>query len=63
MTKRGVRPPLRWLFTILTVGALLASGIYLGMIRIEGASTGHIVRAVGYGAFGLLMLWGAIGKR
>ena len=63
MDKRVVRQPPRWLFTILTVGALLASGIYIGMIHVEGASTGHIVRAAGYGVFGLLMLWGALDKR
>jgi len=59
MKASGGRPP-RWLFAILTVGGLLASGIYLGMMRVEGAITGHVVRAVAYGAFGLLMLWGAL---
>jgi len=63
MTKRGVRSPPRWFFTILTIGAFVACGLYLGMMRTEGPSTGHIARSVGYGVFGLLMLWGALGKR
>jgi hypothetical protein len=63
MAESGARRPPRWFFAILTVGALLASGIYLGMMRLEGATTGHIVRATVYGVFGLLMLWGALGKR
>ncbi len=63
MPKSELRPPPRWLFAILTVGAFLASGIYLGMIRAEGSSTGHVVRAVIYGVLGLLMLWGVLGRR
>ncbi len=62
MAKQGRRTLPRWLFAILTVGGLLASGIYLGIIRIDGASTGVVLRAVGYGIFGLLMLWGAMSK-
>lgn len=63
MPKSELRPPPRWLFAILTVGAFLASGIYLGMIRAEGSSTGYVVRAVIYGVLGLLMLWGVLGRR
>ena len=33
------------------------------MMRLEGATTGHVVRAAVYGVFGLLMLWGALGSR
>jgi hypothetical protein len=53
----------RWLFAILAVGGLLASGIYLGIMRLDGASTGNIVRAALFGVFGLLMLLGATGGR
>ena len=63
MVKHRVRPPPRWLFTILAVGGLVASGIHLGMIRCEGASTGHVLRSLGYGVFGILMLWGVLAKR
>jgi hypothetical protein len=62
MKTSGGRPP-RWLFAILSVGGLLACGIYLGMMRVEAATAGHVVRAVVYGAFGLLMLWGALGGK
>ena len=53
----------RWLFSILTVGGFIACGIYLGMIRAEGMSTIHAIRVAGFGIFGLLMLWGVLGKR
>jgi len=51
------------MFAILVVGGFIACGIYIGMIRIDGASTGHVVRAIGFGIMGLLMLWGVIGKQ
>jgi hypothetical protein len=59
---RSKIPP-RWLFTILAVGGFWASGIYLGMIRAGGSSTGDVVRVIAFGIFGVLMLWGALGKR
>jgi len=63
MTERNTKSPPRWFFSILVVGGFVACGIYLGMIRAEGASTGHIIRAAGFGILGLLMLWGVLGKR
>jgi hypothetical protein len=60
---RDRKLPPRWFFTLLAVGGFVACGIYLGMIRAEGASTRHVVRAVGFGALGLLALWGTLGKR
>ena len=48
-----------WLFAVIAVGALLASGIYLGIASVEGPATGHLVRAVVFGVLGLVMLWGA----
>ena len=63
MGGRAPRTPPRWFFGILAAGALWASGVYFGMIRVEGASTGHIIRAIGFGVFGFLMLWGTLGKR
>ena len=53
-------PPPRWMFLALTVGGLLAAGIFIGIMRVEGATTGNMVRAIGYGVFGLIMLWGAV---
>lgn len=60
-TTRGGPPS--WLFAILMVGGFVACGFYLGMMRVEGTSTGDLVRAVGYGVFGFLMLWGVLGRR
>jgi len=59
----GMRSPPRWLFTVLAVGGLLAAGLYLGLIHAEGSSTGYFLRAIGFGALGALMMWGAIGRR
>ena len=63
MAERKSGPPPRWVFAILTAGAFLASGVYLGMIRVEGATTGDVIRAAAFGALGLLTLWGVTGKR
>lgn len=51
----GGGPP-RWVFTVIMAGALIACGVYLGMMRIEGASTGNVVRAAGFALLGALML-------
>lgn len=53
----------RWLFTAIMIGGFVACGIYLGMMRIEGMSTGDLLRAVGFGVLGFLMLWGMIARR
>jgi hypothetical protein len=63
MGNRRTRFPPRWFFAILSAGGFLASGIYLGMIRAEDASTGNVVRATVYGLLGILMMWGVLGKR
>ena len=55
--------PPRWLFAVIMIGGFLACGIYLGMMRIEGVSTGDLLGAVGFGVLGFLMLWGAIARR
>ena len=59
-TQRGRLP--RWVFAIIMVGALLSCGIYLGMMRIEGTSTGNIVRSGGFALLGALMLWGTLAR-
>jgi len=48
-----------WLFAIIAVGALLASGIHLGIMSVEGLAAMRLVQAVGFGLLGLIMLWGA----
>jgi len=48
-----------WLFAIIAVGALLASGIHLGIMSVEGLAATRLVQAVVFGLLGLIMLWGA----
>jgi hypothetical protein len=48
-----------WLFAAIAVGALLASGVYLGIMSVEGFTGTRIVQALGLGLLGLIMLWGA----
>jgi len=58
MAARRLPPPPRWLFAIVMAGAFLGCGVYLGLIRAEGAATGHVVKVAVYGVIGLFMLWG-----
>jgi len=48
-----------WLFAIIAIGALLASGIYLGIMSAEGITGIRMVQSIGFGALGLIMFWGA----
>jgi hypothetical protein len=52
-----------WLFGIIAVGALLASGIYLGIMSVEGSTGLRLVQAIGFGLLGLIMFWGATHPR
>ena len=52
----------RWLFSILAIGGLLAAGIFIGIISIEGSTWMRSIQAAGFAVFGLLMFWGAIAK-
>jgi hypothetical protein len=54
--------PPRWVFTIIMVGALLSCGIYLGMMRVQGASTGSIIRSAGFALLGALTLWAVLAR-
>lgn len=49
------RPFPRWLFAIIAVGGLMASGIYLGIMSVEGLTGVHLVQASGYCLLGLIM--------
>jgi len=53
----------RWAFVFLAVGTSWASGLYLGMLMIEGSSTAYLVRIIGFGIVGLVMAWGSAAKR
>lgn len=61
MNKKNRRFP-RWLFALIAVGGLLASGLFLGILSVEGATTTRILQSVGFGCLGLIMLWGAISR-
>jgi hypothetical protein len=49
----------RWIFAFIAIGGLLASGIYLGIMSIEGFAGMHLAKAIGYGIMSLVMFWGA----
>jgi hypothetical protein len=53
----------RWLFAVIAIGGLLASGIYMGIMSVEGFTNMRLVQTVGYGLLGLVMFWGAIQTR
>jgi hypothetical protein len=63
MTDKPRSQPPCWLLTVIMIGGFIACGIYLGMMRVEGISTGDLIRAVGFGVLGFLMLWGVIARR
>lgn len=53
----------RWAFLILSIGGAWASGIYLGKMTIEGASSGLLIPMISFGVMGLIMAWGALSGR
>jgi hypothetical protein len=57
----GVFP--RWLFALIAIGGLLASGIYIGIMSLEGITGARFIQAAAYGVLGLLMFWGALSRR
>ena len=59
--KPRIQPPSLFLLVI-AIGAFVACGIYLGVMRVEGVSTGDLIRAVGFGVVGVLILWIAIAR-
>lgn len=63
MDKSRIRIPPRWMFLLLSIGGAWASGIYLGKITIEGASTGLLIPLISFGLMAFLMAWGAISER
>jgi len=62
MDTASSRPP-SWRFTILMVGGFIACGLYLGLMRARGVSAADLVRAIGFGVLGFLMLWGVLARR
>jgi hypothetical protein len=62
MENNGKHSLPRFLFAILAIFGLLASGIYIGIMSIQGFSGIHLVASIGFGFLGLLMLWGALSR-
>ena len=59
-TETGTFP--KWIFAVIAIGGLLASGIYIGIMSIEGISGVHLAQAAGFGIVGLLMFWGVYSR-
>ncbi len=55
----GNRTPtgLTWLYFVLAIGSLMASGIYIASAVQDGGSVGRIVRAVIFGLLGILWVY------
>ena len=52
-----------WMFAAISIGAFLASGIYVGIMSVEGFTGVHLAQAIGFGVLGLLMSWGSYARR
>jgi hypothetical protein len=63
MKKSVIQQPPVWLFTLLEIGAFIACGIYIGLTKAEGPTTGNIIRIIGFGLLGLAMLWGVLNRK
>lgn len=53
----------RWLFCLLAIGGLLAGGIFIGIMSVEGISGLRFMQAAGFTIFGFVMFWGALYKQ
>jgi hypothetical protein len=63
MKKTGKSAFPKWLFAIIAIGGLVACGIFLGIMSVEGVTGMRLVQTAGFGIMGLLMFWGAIQSR
>lgn len=63
MENDGSRTLPRWMFLLIAIGGAWASGIYLGKMTVEGASTAFLIPALAFGAMALIMAWGAYTAR
>jgi len=53
----------RWIFAVIAIGGLLASGLFLGIMSVEGYNFLRLAQALGFGVVGLVMFWGAYSRR
>ena len=60
-TRKGTFP--KWIFAILAIGGLLASGIFLGIMSVEGFTNIRLAQVIGFGLMGLVMFWSAIQRQ
>jgi hypothetical protein len=54
MNKQKKRTPPRWFYFAIGIGSLMASGIYIGIGKTAGFSSGRVIPAVIFGVLGLL---------
>lgn len=60
MEETGKRAFPRWIFAIIAAGGLLAAGIFIGIMSVEGVSGLRLAQAAGFGLMGLVTFWGAL---
>ena len=60
---RHVKCNAKWLFAVLATGMLVSSGLYFGIIWVQGPAAGHLAKTVGFGVVEVLMLCGAVSER
>lgn len=49
-----------WIFAIIAIGGLVACGIFVGIMSVEGVTSSRFIQAIGFGLIGLATFWGAI---
>lgn len=57
MNQGKMAKPLMWLFFVLAIGSLIASGIYLEIMRSGTGNFWDIVRFLVYGLLGILWVY------
>lgn len=53
----------KWLFAVLAVSGLIASGIFIGVMSTDGITGLRLFQSATFCIFGLMMLWGALSRR
>jgi hypothetical protein len=51
-----------WVFGLIAIGGLVASGIFLGIMSVEGLTPNNLIKAIGFGIVGLVMFIGIYRK-
>ncbi|MBI9044667.1 MAG: hypothetical protein JEZ06_09290 [Anaerolineaceae bacterium] len=53
----------KWIFAVIAIGALFSSGIFTGILSIEGFTNLRFLQTLGFGLLGLIMFWGTQSKK